>query len=125
MQNDRELSSSICQVMILFGDRGVPDGYRFMHGYSGHTFKLDNGKGSFVYAQIHLQSEQGTKFLTQEKAVELGGQNPDYAGQDLLEAIEKGDFPSWGAYLQVMTPEEAEKFEYNILDCALSLAETF
>ena len=38
--------------MILFGDRGVPDGYRFMHGYSGHTHKLVNKDGTFVYAQV-------------------------------------------------------------------------
>jgi catalase len=65
--------------MILFGDRGVPDGYRFMHGYSGHTFKLVKDDGSFVYAQIHARSNQGVKFLTQEKSVELAGKNPDCA----------------------------------------------
>lgn len=40
---------SIHQVMVLMGDRGIPDGYRFMHGYSGHTFKLVNKKGDWVY----------------------------------------------------------------------------
>ena len=45
--------------MILMGDRGIPDGYRFMHGYSGHTHKLVNKDGSWVYAQIHMKSQTG------------------------------------------------------------------
>lgn len=107
---------SIHQVMILFGDRGVPDGFRFEHGYSGHTFKFINAQGKFHYVQIHLRSDVGVKFLTQDKAVELAGTNPDYGTQDLFEAIEKGEFPSWTAYVQTMTPEQAEKFRYNVLD---------
>lgn len=70
---------SLHQVMILFGDRGVPDGYRKMHGYSGHTFKMVNKDGDWVYCQIHLISQQGTGFLEQSKAGELAGSTPDYA----------------------------------------------
>jgi catalase len=29
-------------VTILFSDRGSPDGYRHMHGFSSHTFKWIN-----------------------------------------------------------------------------------
>jgi catalase len=107
---------SIHQVMILFGDRGVPDGYRFEHGYSGHTFKFINAQGKFHYVQIHLRSDVGVKYVAQDKAVELAGQNPDYGIQDLFEAIERGEYPAWTAYIQIMTPEQAEKFRYNILD---------
>ena len=42
--------------MILFGDRGVPDGFRFMHGYAGHTHKLVKANGDFVYAQVRRSS---------------------------------------------------------------------
>lgn len=35
---------SVHQFLILFGDRGIPDGYRKMHGYIGHTHKLVNSK---------------------------------------------------------------------------------
>ena len=102
--------------MILFGDRGIPDGYRKMHGYSGHTHKLVKKDGSFVYAQFHYVSDQGTGFLTQEEGVKLAGENPDYSNQDLFEAIERGEHPSWTFCVQTMTPEQAEKFRYNILD---------
>ncbi|SCZ97951.1 BZ3500_MvSof-1268-A1-R1_Chr7-3g09648 [Microbotryum saponariae] len=107
---------SFHQVMILFGDRGVPDGFRHMHGYSGHTHKLINKNGDFVYAQFHWRCDQPRKFLTQEQSVQLAGENPDYATQDLFEAIEKGDFPSWTLHVQTMTAKQAQEFEHNILD---------
>jgi len=107
---------SIHQVMILFSDRGTPDGYRFQHGYSGHTFKWVNANGDFVYVQVHLRVDAGVKTLDAKKAGELASENPDYGIQDLFEAIEKGEHPTWTVYIQTMTPEQAEKFRYNILD---------
>lgn len=108
---------SIHQVMILMGDRGIPDGYRFMHGYSGHTMKLVNKNNEWVYAQFHMKSKQGTKFFTQEEA---GTKSPDYSQKDLYNAIENGDFPSWTLEVQTMTPKQAEvlweKQRINVFD---------
>jgi catalase len=97
---------SVHQVMILMGDRGIPDGYRFMHGFSGHSFKLVNKKGDWVYAQIHAKSKQGTKFLTNEEAA---SKNPDYSQKDLYYAIEHGEYPGWDVCVQTMTPKQAEQ----------------
>lgn len=107
---------SVHQVMWLFGDRGIPNGYRKMQGYSGHTFKLINKKGEWVYAQIHCLSQQGVEFLTQDKATVLAGTTPNYAIKDLYEAIDRGDFPKWKTYIQTMTPQEAEKAKFNVFD---------
>lgn len=96
---------SIHQVMILMGDRGIPDGYRFMHGYAGHTLKFINKNGDWVYTQVHMKSQQGTKFITQEDSAE---KSPDYSQKDLYEAIEKGDYPKWSVEVQTMTAKEAE-----------------
>ncbi|KAF1816255.1 catalase [Eremomyces bilateralis CBS 781.70] len=108
---------SIHQVMILMGDRGIPDGYRFMHGYSGHTMKLIKEDGSWVYAQFHMRSKQGTKFLTQE---EYTTKSPDYSQKDLYYAIENGDYPGWDLCVQTMTPLQAEEVweqqKINVLD---------
>ena len=81
---------SVHQVVILMGDRGIPDGYPFMHGYFGHTTKLVNKEGDWVYAQFHMISQQGTKFLTQQEAAT---KSPDYSQKDLYGAIEHGEFP--------------------------------
>lgn len=104
------------QVMILFSDRGTPDGYSHEHAYSGHTYKWVNAKGEFVYVQVHVLADKGFKTLNNEQAGALAGENPDYGIQGLFEEIEKGDFPSWTVYVQTMTPEQAEKFRYNVLD---------
>ncbi|KIM54700.1 hypothetical protein SCLCIDRAFT_1221716 [Scleroderma citrinum Foug A] len=104
------------QVMILFSDRGTPDGYHNMHGYSSHTFKLVKDDGSFVYAQIHVRVDGGFKTLDSATATRLSGEQPDYGTQSLFETIEAGKFPSWTVYVQTMTPEQAEEFRYNVLD---------
>ncbi|KAL3426683.1 peroxisomal catalase [Phlyctema vagabunda] len=108
---------SIHQVMILMGDRGIPDGYRHMHGYFGHSVKLINKNGEWVYCQFHMISNQGTKFFTQEEAAT---KSPDYSQKDLYEEIEKGNFPSWKLQVQTMTAKQAEdlweKEKINVLD---------
>ena len=44
------------------------------------------------------------------------GTNPDFATQDLFGAIQNKDYPGWTLYAQVLTPAQAEKFKYNVLD---------
>ncbi|KAK9420574.1 putative Catalase [Seiridium unicorne] len=108
---------SIHQVMILMGDRGIPDGYRFMHGYSGHTLKLVNKDGDWIYTQLHFKSQQGVKFITQEDSANY---SPDYSQKDLYEAIQRGDFPKWDVSIQTMSSVEAEelwqKQQINVFD---------
>ncbi|KAG2068674.1 catalase-domain-containing protein [Suillus decipiens] len=104
------------QVMILFSDRGTPDGFHNMHGYSGHTFKLVKDDGSWVYTQIHCIADGGFKTLDAATAHRLSADNPDYGIQSLFETIDAGKFPSWTVYIQTMTPAQAESFRYNVLD---------
>ena len=108
---------SVHQVMILMGDRGIPDGYRKMHGYSGHTLKFINKNGDWVYAQVHMKSKQGTAFITQ---ADSATKSPDYSQKDLFYAIEKGDYPAWDVSVQTMTPKQAEelweKQKINVFD---------
>ncbi|PPQ99964.1 hypothetical protein CVT24_009543 [Panaeolus cyanescens] len=107
---------SIHQIMILFSDRGTPDGYHQQHGYSGHTFKWFKADGSFVYTQVHLRCDGGFKTLDDATATKIAGENPEYGIEALYNTIEAGQYPSWTAYVQTMTPEQAEKFRYNIFD---------
>lgn len=104
------------QMTILFSDRGLPDGYRFMHGFGSHTFSLWNKSGERYWVKFHFKSMQGIKNLTPEKAAELAGTDPDYAGRDLFEAIEKKDFPKWKLSIQVMPELDAEKYNVNPFD---------
>jgi len=104
------------QVSFLFSDRGTPNGYRHMHGYGSHTFKLVNSQGKPVYCKFHYKTDQGIKNFVRHEADEMASKNPDYAIQDLYNAISSGNHPSWTMHVQVMTYEQAEKFEFNPFD---------
>lgn len=107
---------SIHQVTILFSNRGTPDGYRHLNGYSSHTLKLVNERGEFKYVKWHFKTDQGIKNLKASKAAELAGTDPDYATRDLFNSIERGEYPSWSVYIQVMNPEDAKKYRFNPFD---------
>ncbi|XP_075044441.1 catalase-like [Mixophyes fleayi] len=110
------LPETLHEVTLLFSDRGIPDGYRHMDGYTNHAFKLVNAQGEAVYAKFHYTTGQGVKYLNKERARALAGKNPDYALRDLHDAINKGDFPYWTLNIQVMTLEQAKKLSYNPFD---------
>ncbi|XP_056383685.1 catalase-like isoform X2 [Hyla sarda] len=107
---------SLHQVTLLFSDRGIPNGFRFMNGYGSHTFKLVNAKNEAVYCKFHYKTDQGIKNLSVEEADRLVVQDPDYAIRDLFQAIAKKDFPSWTMYIQVMTFQQAEECSFNPFD---------
>ncbi|WP_234109579.1 catalase [Chryseobacterium sp. R2A-55] len=107
---------SLHQVLILMSDRGTPFGYRFMHGFGSHTFSMINAENERVWVKFHLKSKQGIKNFTHEEAIRMKGENPDFGQQDLVDAIEKGDFPKWTMYIQVMTEEQAQEFRWNPFD---------
>lgn len=104
------------QVMFLFSDRGIPDGYRHMNGYGSHTFKLVNADGEPVYCKFHYKTDQGIKNVPVEKANEYAGSDPDYSIRDLYNAIEAGNYPSYTFYIQVMTFKQAETWKFNPFD---------
>lgn len=104
------------QVMFLFSDRGIPDGFRFMHGYGSNTFKLVNSKGEAHYCKFHMRTEQGIKNLDVKRAAELASSDPDYSVRDLFNAIARLDFPSWKMFIQIMTFKEAESVHFNPFD---------
>ncbi len=107
---------SLHQVTILFSDRGTPDGFRHMHGFSSHTFSLINAAGERYYCKWHFVTLQGIKNLTAERAEELAGTDPDYATRDLHDAIERGDFPQWRISIQIMPEAEAETYPIHPFD---------
>jgi catalase len=107
---------SIHQVTILFSDRGTPKSYRHMNGYSSHTFKWYNARGEYYWVQYHFKTEQGIQNLTRDEAARLAGEDPNHATRDLYDAIQRGAFPTWRVCVQIMRPEEAKTYRWNIFD---------
>lgn len=71
---------------------------------------------SFKYIRIRIKTQQGVQNFTAEEATRIAGEDPDYMIRDMFEAIERGDYPKWNVYVQVMDPAEAEKYRWNIFD---------
>jgi catalase len=107
---------SLHQVTILMSDRGTPDGYRHMDGFSSHTFSLVNDKNELFYVKWHFKTKQGIKNFTREQADEMRGKDPDYAQRDLFNSIAKGDFPKWRVCVQIMPEKEADTYHINPFD---------
>ncbi len=107
---------SLHQVTILFSDRGTPDGYRHMNGYSSHTFSLINAQNELFYVKYHFKTKQGIKNFGGPEAAAFRGVDPDHSQRDLFEHIAKGDFPKWRVCMQVMPEAEAETYHINPFD---------
>ncbi|MFA4948223.1 MAG: catalase [Candidatus Krumholzibacteriia bacterium] len=107
---------SIHQVTILFSDRGTPRTYRNMNGYSSHTYMWYNEEGKHFWVQFHFKTEQGIQNFTREEAERMRGSDPDCVTRDLFEAIARREFPSWRLEVQIMTPEQADKYRFDPFD---------
>ncbi|HYN53380.1 MAG TPA: catalase [Methylotenera sp.] len=104
---------SLHQMTILMSDRGIPLSYRHVHGFSSHTLSFYNAKGERVWCKWHFKTNQGIKTLTNEEAAKM----PAYGAQkDLVDAIDRGDFPSWRVEVQIMTEAQAKTYHINPFD---------
>jgi catalase len=98
----------------LYSDTyGMPASYREMDGYGVHAFRLINAQGQQIFAKFHWKSEQGIQGMTLEQAREA---DPYYATRDLYNNIKAGHFPKWDLYIQLMTPQQVAKLNYDAFD---------
>lgn len=107
---------SLHQVTWLFGDRGIPKSYRHMNGYSSHAYSMINDDDRRVWIKFHFKTQQGIENLTNEEAAELIAHDRESHQRDMLNAIDDGNYPKWTCYIQVMTDEDAEEFQWNPFD---------
>ncbi|KAF8343246.1 catalase [Amanita rubescens] len=107
---------TIHQVMMLYSNRGTPDGFHRQHGFGGTTFQFCRDDGSFSYVKIHVLSDQGVKTLNAAEAIKLAGTDPDYSTRALYNDIRTRAFPSWTVYIQTMTREVAINNSHIVFD---------
>jgi catalase len=107
---------SLHQVTTLFSDRGLPQGYRFLHGFGSHTYSFINDANQRVWVKFHFKSMQGIRNWTNAEGNAVIANDRESAQRDLFEAIEGGDFPRWRFCIQVMTEAQAETFRWNPFD---------
>ena len=104
------------QVSYLMGPRGLPKTWRNMNGYSSHTYMWINAEGEKFWVQYHFHTDQGVENMSNEEAGKLAGEDADIHRRDLFDAIERGDYPSWTFYVQIMPYEEAKAYRFNPFD---------
>lgn len=110
------LPESFHQRTITMSDRGIPASYRHMHGFGEHTFSFYNKENERVWCKFHFLTQQGIKNLSNEEAAAIIAKDRESHQRDLFNAIEKGDFPRWTMYVQIMTEEQARNHYENPFD---------
>ncbi len=111
------LPETMHQVTILYSDAGTPTDFRHMDGHGTHTFMwYNNLNNDYVWVKYHFLSKLGLRNFNSKQATEMAGIDPDHSVRDLYENIDNGNYPSWGLFVQIMTPEQAKKYRFDIFD---------
>ncbi len=110
------LPEALMQVTVVMSDRGIPRSYRHMHGFGSHTYSFTNNDGERFWVKFHFLSQQGIEALTDAQSEVLVGKDRESHGRDLFSAIERGEFPKWKLYVQVMPELEAETYRIHPFD---------
>ncbi|QAB00900.1 MULTISPECIES: catalase [Agrobacterium tumefaciens complex] len=110
------LPEALHQVTIVMSDRGIPKSFRHMHVFGSHTFSMISQTNERVWVKFHFRTLQGIENLSDEEAAAVIAQDRESNGRDLFEAIERGDFPKWTLFIQIMTEEQANHHKHNPFD---------
>lgn len=103
-------------ITFLFSPWGIPATYRHMQGSGVNTYKWVNDQGEAVLVKYHWEPKQGIRNLTQKEASAIQATNVGHATQDLYEAIERGDYPEWELFVQIMEDHDHPELDFDPLD---------
>lgn len=110
------LPEALHQVTITMSERGIPYSYRHMHGFGSHTFSLINANNERRWVKFHLHTQQGIKNLTDHEAEAIISKDRESHQRDLYESIERGEYPRWTMFIQIMSEKDAAKASFNPFD---------
>ncbi|MBQ0116496.1 MAG: catalase [Flavobacterium sp.] len=100
----------------LFSDYGIPANYRQMEGNGVHAYKWVNDKGEITYVKYKWVPQQQVKNLSQAEADKIQSTQIEHATLDLRNEIEKGNFPKWDLYVQMLKREDFAALDFNPVD---------
>ncbi|MCP1308680.1 catalase [Paenibacillus tyrfis] len=109
-------SESTHMLTWVFSDNGTPANYRQMDGFSVHAFKWVNAEGKVTYVKYHWKSLQGVVNLSADEAREVQGRDFNHATRDLFDRVRDGNFPQWALHVQLMPPEDLDRWGFDPLD---------
>ncbi len=111
-------------IMWVLSGRALPRAYRMMQGFGVHTFRLVNEDGEARFVKLHWTPKYGTNQLVWDEVQKIAGKNPDFNRADLYDVIEAGYDPTWELGVQIFDEEDAEEFDFDILDPTKIVPET-
>jgi catalase len=103
-------------ITLVLSPRGIPASYRYMQGFGVNTYKWVNAAGETKLVKYHWLPKQGVKSWTSADAEVAQGKDLGVHTKDLYEAIERGDYPSWDLYVQLMDDHEHPELDFDPLD---------
>jgi catalase len=114
---------SMHMIMWIMSDRAIPRSLRMMEGFGVHTFRLVNAEGASTFVKFHWRPKIGAQSVVWDEALKINGADPDFHRRDLWYAIETGDFPEWEFCLQTFSQEQADGFDFDVLDATKLIPE--
>ena len=110
------LPEALHQVTIVMTDRGIPKSFRHMHGFGSHTYSFINSENKRFWVKFTFKTQQGIQNLTDAEAGEIIASDRESNQRDLYESIERGEFPRWKLYVQIMNEEDANTYHIHPFD---------
>ncbi|WIJ26499.1 catalase [Devosia sp. RR2S18] len=102
---------SLHQVTILMSDRGIPTAPMFMNGYGSHTFSFWNSNDERFWVKFHFKTKQGHRHFTNREAEQVIAKSRESYQEELYSTIERGEYPKWDLFVQIMPEGEEGDFE--------------
>lgn len=106
---------SIHFVTWLYSDIGTVKSLCHLRSYGVNTYVWRNASGRRTYVKYHWLPSSGAEWITAEESDALAG-DPDVAGRELWQSIERGTYPQYELRVQLMDPEEGRRLPYDPLD---------
>jgi catalase len=110
------LPEALHQVTKVMSDRGTPRSFRHMHGFGSHTYSFINSDNKRFWVKFTFKTQQGIQNLTDAEAAEIIANDRESNQRDLDEAIERGEFPRWKLFVQIMNEEDANTYHIHPFD---------
>jgi catalase len=107
---------SLHMVMLVFSPRGIPASYRNMQGFGVNTYKWVNEAGDTVLVKYHWHPRQGVRSWTEADATVMQSEELGVHTKDLYGAIERGEYPEWDLFVQIMEDNDHPELDWDPLD---------
>ena len=117
------MPESMHMIMWVLSDRALPRSYAMMEGFGVHTFRFINEEGRSRFVKFHWKPLLGVHSLSWDETQKIAGKDPDFNRRDLWERIEMGNYPEYELGVQVVDEENADKFEFDLLDATKIIPE--